>query len=309
MAIYIPGRQGNRIEHANFGNFDISSLSDQDLQSVLDYYKSATSRFGMGDPNRVGFDQKLAELQSEKDKRDLTNQQKEDMAYYENLYSGAPDNQQTFDLNAYLEDLTSGVGSQRQNIADLFKTQQEQGIRDIEAQYAPQRQQMIEEAAAVGGLQPNFIGGNLANADAARNRNVSDYIARISGARSGALADVENTLAQRQQAGKEFAANLAQGQNQFNRNLALSKAGALSGLRQGGRQFGQTFGLQRDIFNRGQAQQNLENLFNQRTLDQAERLGGQMAEARKPGTLDYLNTAFQGLGAGAKIAGLFRGGV
>lgn len=174
--------------------------------------------------------------------------------------------------------LNDGGGLTSQSFEDMFRNGLESGKNTINESFIPQRQQAIEEAGVTGMLrQPGLLSAILAGIDTRKGN---------------ALRDLSLGLE-----GQKFGLNESRLNNQRTYNLARA------GLNQGGNQFQQTFGLQKDQFGEQKRQNSMEDMFNQMTLDQAAQAGRDQKEANKPGTLDYLNTAFGGLSSLGKLAG------
>lgn len=298
-------------------NFDPTKLSDKELQDYLAYFENLTSRPLPGDAtpgqfsNREGWQrtlQRLREVQGQRETQVRTDQEQKRLMEILGVAGGAGGGSggasgPVFDPQAYLAEQQGAAQAQRNAIEDIFKTVTPQQTQALNEVFNQQRGQAIEEAAAAGNLrQPAFMSSVLGRMDADRGKAMADLFANLGSKRSESLLGVEERLAEAGRRGREFAASLGQDESHFGRNLDQSRRMNLANLLQGGGQFQQTFGLERDKFGEAKAQNALENLFNRESLAQADRLGKMQASANKPSALSQI-TGLVG-GAGQLIGGI-----
>jgi hypothetical protein len=161
---------------------------------------------------------------------------------------------------------------------DIFRQSADLGRQEISKNAVARRGRVLDEAGATGNIrQPGFLSYLNQNIDAQEGDELARYFGNLGLERSRGILGLEE--------GK--------------RNRALQAAGLI----QGGQQFGQNLGLQTDIFGETKRKNTLEDIFNLASLNEAERSAKARAEAMKPGTLDYVNTAFKGLEAVGSLAG------
>src|SRR4029077_4422334 len=144
--------------------FDPTTLSDSDLQSYLSSYSQMVSRAGndVMNPNSpyAPWASTLSQLQNEQSRRQAnanqTNQQNQLSGLLGTPIS-APQN--TFDQNAYMQNLQNSAQGQRQAIGNVYQNQQALGFQGLNDQYNQLNKQAIENAAALGNLRsPAFQG-------------------------------------------------------------------------------------------------------------------------------------------------------
>lgn len=291
-------------------------LNDQELRDQIEQLQNILVNV-TPDSDRQGFTSgslyrtKLQQRQEELAKRQqIQDQAKQEQQFAAIFGSGGGGGQAVpqapvFDEAAYTRELQESAGNQRKSIDDIFNNQQALGLQGLGEQYNPARKQAIEEAAVLGNLRsPAFQSTTLANMDAARGRDTSNFLAQLGQGRGQAMANLEQGLAGQLQQGRQFGANLANNQNQFGQNLGFQRANAQANLLQQGNQFGRNFGLQERQFNSNQSQQGLENAFNQQGYMDAARLGQMQADAQKKSGWDTFGQIAGGLG---NLAGGFGG--
>ncbi|HEY4528030.1 MAG TPA: hypothetical protein VJL09_03240, partial [Candidatus Paceibacterota bacterium] len=153
-------------------------------------------------------------------------------------------------------------------IYDQIRRAGEQKIGD---QFADARKKAVAEEAALGRLRSPVSIGTLSKIDQGKQNALGQFYANL-----GA-----------QQAAQQF-------------DLAKALESIQIGERRAGEQvnqFGQTLGFQRESRDKG---------FDlQRELARHE--ANTLEDLKKPGPLDYVNTAFQGLGALGSLGSLFGG--
>lgn len=172
------------------------------------------------------------------------------------------------------------------NINEMFNTQQGQQARALDEMFAKDRGNAIEEAAALGNLrQPTFTSSTLNNIDAMKARAMQELFASLGIGKNQALLG----------AGAE------------GRNYNLNRAGQMAGIQQGGEQFAQSLGFQKDKFGTqstlAKRQQDLDELFRRDSLSEQIR----KRDDEKPGLMDKLSKgtslANQMYDAGNNISG------
>lgn len=170
-------------------------------------------------------------------------------------------------------------------IADLYENVGQSEAENIRQAFAPSMKRAIEEEAAAGRLRSGVSYGRDSAIQKTRENEAN------------AIKDLFSNIA-RERAGGELQATLAdRGFSQQDKELA-QRAG----------EFTKTLGLNRQKLlqdqNRYDDQMNMER----EGIRESSRLGKLMADARKPGTLDYINTAFEGLNAVGNVAKAFKPG-
>ena len=129
------------------------------------------------------------------------------------------------------------------------------------------------------------VSAPISRVDEARRRSLSDLIRSV---RTGQIQEQSNIAGQ-------ALGELSQAR-QFGAQLGLQKEGLgfqRQGLAEQIRQYNQNLALEKDRLRK-------EFLSKRQENETASRLGKLQAEAQEPGTLDYLNTAFQGLSSAAQ---------
>lgn len=160
-----------------------------------------------------------------------------------------------------------------------YPAQEEALSEKIRAAFAPQRARVISDEAALGRLRSPASISNIARVDDSERRATTEGLGQLAASRASGELDI----------GKTIAGIL---ENQANRT-------------QQGTQFGQTLGLQKKQLSNQVTQQDFENMLKNKELNVAGELGRAQADAKKPGILDYINTAFSGLtAAGTAAAGI-----
>ena len=96
--------------------------------------------------------------------------------------------------------------------------------------------------------------------------------------------------------------------------LATSRAGGefdlsktIESIIQGNKQFGADLGFREKSLTENRRQFNEGQTLNREGINIAERIGREQANASRPGSLDWLNTALKGLSTGAQIYGAYKG--
>ena len=149
---------------------------------------------------------------------------------------------------------------------------QEQALADVKRQFNPLRARAADEEAALGRLRSGVSAAPEApiqQVDAQQGNAFSKVISDILGQKAGGVLDYSKF-----------------GQNQATTQQQIANAK---------NEFNQTFG-----FNKQQYSDQLD--YQNRALALQDMIARQQAEARKPGTLDYLGAAFGGLGALGSLA-------
>ena len=155
----------------------------------------------------------------------------------------------------------------------FYNPLQEAAVSDIKRQFDPLRARAVEEEAALGRLRSGASaaqGSPIQDVTANEGNALQSAISNILGAKASGVLDL----------------------NKFNQNLALQQQSAKDARNQ----FQQTLG-----FNKQQYSDQTD--YQNKALALQEMIGRMQAEGRKPGTLDYLGTAFGGAGALGGLAG------
>ena len=253
--------------------FDLPKLDDAQLADQLRVFGELYDKRKMVPGDAAAIQNHLAKLNDEQQSRGQEKKTVESQSLLDQLWG-----------QAGVED-TGSADRSRQYLNDVFNIGKTSGTQSINEAYAPQEQQAIDEAGAAGLLRnPGYLTSVIGNLRAKKQANLRDLFSGLEGQRAQSGLGLEDTIFNR---------------GVTNKGLALQKFGAS----QGANQFGQTLGLQQQQFGETKRQNQMSDMYNQMQLDQAQKAGDQMAEARKPGTLDYLNTAFAGLGQLGSVAG------
>lgn len=163
---------------------------------------------------------------------------------------------------------------------EIFK-RSEAGVTDrINRQFDDIRGKAVAEEAALGRRGSPASRYTTNAIDVERGRSLSDAIASLAGQRATGELDVSKAI-EGILAGERRAKEAG---SQFNKELGLRRMGLDESTRQ--------FDLNRGLQERG--------------FGLAERLGKLQADAYKPGTLDYINTAFKGLDTLANVKKAFK---
>lgn len=251
--------------------FDPTKLSDQELNAYLQNFRTGAARDNPNNPtSKITLDL-ISRIEEEMNKREtqkqIGNQRTELEAILGQGLQGAP----------RIEDERS-----RRILDDIFNVGRTSGQTAIDEAFARERGSAIDEAAATGMLrQPGFLTKGLGDIDARRGNTLRDLFLGLEGQRAESKLNLENTLADR----AERALN---NQRTFN----LSRAG----LNQAGNQFQSGLGFERDRFSEGKRRSAIDDIFGERSLDAAERVGRMQAEAAKPTFIDQFAKITGGLG-------------
>jgi hypothetical protein len=169
---------------------------------------------------------------------------------------------------------TEGLG---QKLDSLYRDVEASGTESLDREFAKSRSQAIDEEAVLGRLRSPVsaaAGSPMGQIDDRKAQSLSSFIGELRRSRAGDEVDVAKTLE-----------GLKQNESQFGRTLGLERRQ----LQETQRQFDSNLGLQKQ------------------GMRLSELLGRMQADAKKPGTLDYLNTAFQGVTAAASAASAAKG--
>lgn len=192
-----------------------------------------------------------------------------------------------------------------ENLQNLYGGVRDAGVANIDKNYGDRRKKLIAEENALGRLQSPISIPTISGLDDARSSDIANLEGQIAGQQAGQQANIYQTIE-----------NLLQGENQFNKNLSQQESEFGRNLASGEGQFDKTFGLQNKQF---EANKNLsERQFDLdrwkygndlslgiQGIQQQNIANARASDDRKPGMLDYLDTAFKGLGA---VSGAFAGG-
>ena len=185
-------------------------------------------------------------------------------------------------VDPYLNDLSDSTTNQISNIPsqvqgqldNIYNPLQESALAKVRREFAPLRTRAIEEEASLGRLRSGVSaapGSAIQQVDANEGNALQEVIGNILQQKATGTLDLT-----------KFGETLAAGERR---------------AKESGQQFRETLGFNRQQY--GDQQD-----YNNRALKLSEMLGRLQAEGRKPGTLDYLSTAFGGLGA---LGSLFTG--
>lgn len=174
-----------------------------------------------------------------------------------------------FSDTASIPDATSSAAgdSLSKRLDEIYGTIREKEAGNIRSEFAPSRRRAIEEEAASGRLRSGVSFGRdsaISRADENESKALSNLISQLS--QSRATGEFEAAKSDK---------DLAERMRQFNKGL----------------------GLERSRFRQEQENEEARRAYDREALALSERIGRMQAEGRKPGTLDYLNTAFGGLSA------------
>jgi hypothetical protein len=202
-----------------------------------------------------------------------------------NIDSAKNDQAQKDYLQSSLQDSQTSYDNQNK----LIEQQAQEAGRSatVQAQdvYGQELRRQAIENAQMGRLSQPVYQENVNRQSQAFGKGLAGAIANIQGQRLQAQSTANQSLMDRLQGNKQFAANLGISQQGLN----LTKRGQDLG------------------------QQNLQNqtimdmIQNQQNRADAYEFARRQAEASKPGTLDYVNTGFQGLNALVGVGGALKG--
>jgi hypothetical protein len=181
------------------------------------------------------------------------------------------------------------TATQRSLLEQLAKTQEGQYVDQSNQQFGQSRGRLLSELASSGRLNTPQATETLKRAEGENQRTLQQALAGIRASQIGSQLGVEQQGMQNIMQGRQFDV----GTQQQNKQLGLQRQSLSEQIRQ---------------YNEGLAE-NQRQFNEQKTL--AQRLGQLQADANKPGTLDYINTAFGGLsslvGLGGAIGKLNKG--
>lgn len=213
-----------------------------------------------------------------------------------------------FDVQSAIRDAQESAAGQRKAIGDVFQRSFSSGSQAIQDAFAPIRGQVIDEQAALGSRLLSPVGqATIGAVDAQKGRAFSDLANSLAVKRSESEAGIENTLGERTQRAREFGTTAGlQGSELGLRerlgagDLGLREKLGRAGLIQSGRQFGQTFGLEREKFAEGKRQGSLADLRETQRQEAARELGRLQAKANEGDWMDDFGKVAGGIG---QIAG------
>lgn len=266
-----PGKSGGL---SVFESNAPQQLSDEELQTAINTLRLREGQTGIDLGVSKNFINVRGILEEELNKRaSLANQEKQKSELERILGGGGAGGD-------------SGISSDdfrmRQALEDIFNTGRTSGENAINESFAADRGRAIDEAGASGLLRtPGFLTKTLADIDARKSNAVRDLMLGLEGERARGKLGLEDTLFNR-------------GETALNNKRSFNLARA--GLNQGGNQFQQTFGLQRDQFGEAKRRASIDDIFTNRSLDEAERVGRAEADARKPTFLDQFAQITGGIG-------------
>ena len=218
-----------------------------------------------------------------------------------------------FDQSAFEGELEKSIGGQRSALDAIFSARRKEGLGSLEDLFAKQRGQTIEEQAALGSrlLSPSGQ-ASIADVDAAKAKAMADFITSLSGEEGRARLSVETALPQQILAGKQFGTEAGfrqAGLGLQGKELSLREKLGKAGLLQSSGQFGQTLGLEKEKLAETKRRMALDDLFNQESLELAERAGKATAGAAGPSALGQLSQVVGGIGGLAGGVGTLFGGL
>lgn len=170
------------------------------------------------------------------------------------------------------------IANQRSNLSGMLdqitKASTDAGIQANDEQFGAARGRLLKEQAALGRLTQPAAQYNIRSLEGSNQKNIGDLIKSI----------YNTGLQQKYNAGNQTISDLL---NAFTASQNYGMTGSMTGL------------------NEFQNLRGINQTAEEAAIEQAlaPYLGRIQAEANEPGTLDYLNTAFQGLGALGQVAG------
>lgn len=279
-------------------SLDTKKLSDKELSEYINYFRNSLSRSANPAGARVD-ESTLGQLQEEQAGRQRTaetDKGKQDLMSILGGTGGGGAGGGGFSISDYLAGQNESANAQRSAInsaADLVQGKQISDANDI---FNAERRRAVDESGALGlTRQPSYLSSVIGDVDARRGKALSDILGTIGAQKFQSLAGVEQGLGDASQRAREFATSTDQSRRQ-----------SLAGLLQGGSQFQQNFGLQREQLAGEGRRNSLQGLMDQYGLDQAERLGKAQADAAKPTALDQFSKVTGGLGSLLGGIGSFR---
>lgn len=279
--------------------FDPTKLSEKELNDYLQYFKTAVSRDRSSQntgPTVAGYAganiDTLQRIEEEMNKRAASAKESEERQRIMDIYGGGGGVSGGQSLEASLQASTE---AQRKALEDAYAAEEGMGARTLTDYLGKQRRNLIEEASAGGGGgRRGYLTQQLANQDAEAGNAMSDYIAKLRAGKGQAMVGLEEGLQGR----------LLQGRGQD-----LQRAQSLSSLLQGGGQFQQSFGLERDKFGYLKGRDTLSDIQDQQALQEARDLGRLQAEASKPTGLQQFGQIAGGVGSLVGGIGGMAGGI
>ena len=243
------------------GEIDLATRRDQ-LRSALSRERAANSGSPTGQSifNISEFENELADVEEA-----LAKQKQADIE--KNL------------LDQSVQGQAESEARSRQSLKDIFNTARTSGESNINRRFADDRGRAIDEASAARlSRMPGFLTKSLADIDARKTDTLADFFGGLETERARGKLGLEDTLF---------------GRGQSQQGLNLQKAGLLTGVNE----FGQNLGFNREQFGEQKRRSTIDDIFNQKTLDQAERLGRAQAEASEPGFYDKFGAVTGGIGS------------
>lgn len=180
-------------------------------------------------------------------------------------------------FNQYAPDVDTSADEA--TIRELFGQQEEQQMRGLDERFMDQRKTAIDEAAATGNLrQPGFLTKGLGSIDALKARAAQELMSSLGLGQSQAILDSRANA----------------------RTMGMNKASAMAGIKQGGQQFADSLGFNRERFGADNVlqkrQQDLDELFRRDSLSESIRT----RDDAKPGLMDKIG---KGVSLGRNIVG------
>lgn len=247
--------------------FDLPKLGDDQIQEQIRLFRNLLDQRRDVPGDAAAINDHLARLEAEASNRQTTAKETQGRSEIERILGQGVQGQGEYE------------GRQRQNLEDIFNNARTSGETRLRESQASDRGRTIDEAAAMGlSRVPGFLTKTLGDVDARGQNSLRDFNLGLEGQRAQGRLGLEDTLF---------------GRGTTQQGLNLQRAG----LVQGGNQFGQNFGLQNAQFGEQKRQNSLQDIFNQNSLTQADRVGRLQADAAKPTFLDQFAQVTGGLGS------------
>lgn len=179
----------------------------------------------------------------------------------------------------------------------LFGSAREAGRQNILGDSAEKRKKLIAEENALGRLQSPVSIPTLARQDDATAKALALFEGQLAGQQANQQTDIVKFIEDLLGRESQFARSFAQQGSQFDRTLGNQQ-----------QQFGQTLDFNKErakigddqwlrSFTAGEEQRGINNSLGIQALQEQKIGNARATDARKPGFLNYLDTAFRGLGA------------
>src|SRR3990167_2768786 len=154
------------------------------------------------------------------------------------------------------------------NLESLYQRIIGSGLQDIEESFGERRKNVIREERGLNRLRSPASIPNISKVDDQRAKAEASFLGQVAGQRAGQEFDLAKTIQ-----------NLIEGRRQFDIGAGLQT-----------KQFGERLALDKEA-NR------VSESLGQLGLQESGIASSRLSDAKRPGILDYINTAFTGLGA------------